>query len=43
MKLKTIELLQNDQGEKLEIQRMRTELKNIVFDKLELKDETENK
>ena len=43
MKLKTIELLQNDQEEKLEIQRMRTELKNIVFDKLELNDETENK
>jgi hypothetical protein len=43
MKLKTIKLLQNDQEEKLEIQRMRTELKNIVFDKLELNDETENK
>jgi hypothetical protein len=43
MKLKTIKLLQNDQEEKLEIQRMRTELKNIVFDKLKLNDETENK
>jgi len=43
MKLKTIKFLQNDQEEKIEIRRMRIELKNIVFDKLGLKNETENK
>jgi len=43
MKLKIIKFLQNDQEEKIEIRRMRIELKNIVFDKLGLKNETENK
>jgi hypothetical protein len=43
MKLKIIKLLQNDKEEKLEIQRMMNELKKIIFDKLGLKDKTENK
>jgi len=43
MKLKTIKFLQNDQEEKIEIRRMRIELKNIIFDKLGLKNETQNK
>jgi hypothetical protein len=32
-----------DQGKKLEIQIMRTKLKNIIFGKLEFNDEIENK
>ena len=43
MKLKIIKLLQNEKEEKLEIQRMMTELKKIIFDKLGLKDKTKNK
>jgi hypothetical protein len=38
---KPIKLLQIYQGKKLEIQRIRTKLKNIIFVKLGFKDEIE--
>ena len=40
---KPINFLQKSQGKKLKIQRIRTKLKNIIFDKLKFKDEIENK
>jgi hypothetical protein len=40
---KPIKLLQKDQGKKLEIQKIRTKLENIIFDKLGLKDKIKNK
>jgi hypothetical protein len=43
MKLKTIKTLQKDQEKKLEIQRTRIILENIIRGKLRLEDETENK
>ena len=43
MKLKPLKLLQKDQGKKIEIQRIRTTLENIIFSKLGLNDEIENK
>jgi len=43
MKLKPLKLLQKDQGKKIEIQRIRTTFENIIFSKLGLKDEIENK
>jgi predicted DNA-binding antitoxin AbrB/MazE fold protein len=43
MKLKPLKRLQKDQGKKIEIQRIRAKLKNIIFSKLGLKDEIENK
>jgi hypothetical protein len=39
---KSLKLLQEDQEKKLEIQKMRTILENMIFDKLELKNEIEN-
>ena len=41
--LKPIKLLQKSQGKKLEIKRIRTKLKNIIFGKLGMNDEIENK
>ena len=35
---KPIKFLQKDQGKKLEIKRIMTKLKNIIFGKLKLKD-----
>ena len=43
MKLKPIKLLQKSQGKELKIQRMKIELGNIIFDKLELNNEIANK
>ena len=43
MKLKPIKLLQKSQGKELKIQRMKIELGNIIFDKLELNNEIVNK
>jgi hypothetical protein len=43
IKLKTNKILQKGQGKKLEIKRLRTKLKNIIFDKLRLKYKIENK
>jgi len=40
---KPIKLIQKDEGKKLEILRIRTKLENIIFDKLKLNDEIENK
>jgi hypothetical protein len=43
MKLKPIKLLQKSQGKELKIQRMKIELGNIIFDKLELNNKIANK
>jgi hypothetical protein len=40
---KPLKLLQKSQGKKLEIQRLRMTLKNIIFGKLGLNDEIKNK
>ena len=41
--IKTIKLLQKDEDNKLEIQKIRTKSENIIFDKLWFKDEIKNK
>jgi hypothetical protein len=38
-----MKLLQNNKEKKLKIKRIKIKLKNIIFDKLGLKDEIENK
>ena len=43
MKLKTNKTFTKKKGKKLEIQRGRTELKNIIFDKLEVNEKIKNK
>jgi len=43
MKLKTNKTFTNYPRKKLKIQRMRTKLKNIIFDKLRFKNEIEKK
>jgi len=43
MKLKTNKSFTKSQGKKLEIQRMKTKLKNIIFGKMGFKDDIKNK
>jgi len=40
---KSLKFLQKNQGKKLEIQRIRTTLENIIFDKFRLNNEIKNK
>jgi hypothetical protein len=43
MKLKTNKTFTKGSNKELEIQKMRMKLKNLIFDKLRLNDEIENK